>query len=121
VDSANARVSVWSRTSTSDPWQPQTTIGNGSGNAYDQFIYPYGATVTPDGLALYVSDPGNNWISVWTRASSADPWQAQTPLGTYGTGNDQVAGPAGLTLAADGLALYIADQANRRIAIWIYA
>jgi hypothetical protein len=64
-DSGNHRIAVWTRATTSAAWQAQTPLGNGEGQDDNQFYYPRGVAVTADGLALYVSDSGNQRIAIW--------------------------------------------------------
>jgi sugar lactone lactonase YvrE len=107
------------RVTTSAAWQAQTPLGNGEGAADNQFYFPFGVAVTADGLALYVGDRGNNRIAVWTRADTSAAWQAQTPLGNgQGSADNQFYRPNGVAVTADGLALYVADSGNHRIAVW---
>jgi DNA-binding beta-propeller fold protein YncE len=119
ADLENSRIAVWTRGTRNDPWQAQTPLGNGDGQAIDQFNYPSGVAVTADELALYVADTSNRRIAVWTRATTSAAWQAQSPLGNGdGTAIDQFNLPYGVAVTADGLALYVADNFNQRIAVW---
>jgi DNA-binding beta-propeller fold protein YncE len=119
VDYDNNRVSVWTRpNATSTAWTHSVNIGS-SGSGDDQFDTPYGLTISPDGLTLFVADSGNDRISVWTRPDTASTsWTHQTNFGTSGSGDDQLDQPEGLSLSPDLLTLWIADANNARISIW---
>ncbi|MFM9108242.1 MAG: NHL repeat-containing protein [Chloroflexota bacterium] len=115
--STSAQVSIWTRASTSAAWTQQTTIGSYGTNA-DQFNYPSFLLVSPDNLTLYVSDAGNNWISIWSRPSTSANWTWQANVGSVGAGDANFNAPAGIALSPDQLTLYVADAYNFRISIW---
>jgi DNA-binding beta-propeller fold protein YncE len=117
ADNNNKRIGVWKRPDTNTAWAAQTPLGS-SGTGNDQFNTPYGVAISTDGLELYVADAGNPRIAVWTRTSTTDAWTAQTPLGSYGTGNNQFSSPVGVAISTDGLTLYVSDNFNHRISVW---
>ena len=46
------------------------------------------------------------------------PWRPQTTFGTRGTGPNQLRGPFGVAVSADGQTAWVADTNNDRIAVW---
>jgi choline-sulfatase len=119
ADTMNNRISVWTRSTSTDlVWTAQTTFGV-DGSAADQFSSPAGVRISPDGLSAYVADLGNNRISVWTRTTSTGTdWTNQTTFGTVGSGASNLRLPDDLFLSSDGLTMWIADMGNNRISIW---
>ena len=118
LDKGLPGVSVWKRPNVSSAWAFDSTIGNGTGDGNDQFQQPYAFAMSSNELEMYFSDWYSARIEVWTRTSTSAPWTASAPLGSYGTGTDQFAGPGGLTLSADNLELYVADTDGYRVCQW---
>ncbi|MGI9254713.1 MAG: NHL repeat-containing protein [Thermomicrobiales bacterium] len=97
---------------TAGVWQPQTLVGGTSGSAADQFISPVKVWASADLLTMWVSDPPNTRISVWTRPTADSPsWSHQTNFGAtiYGGGS----------AVADGLTVLVAFGPSNRIEQWI--
>lgn len=108
----NARISQWATNGT-DPWAHVTNVGS-SGSGADQFSMPLGVTLSADMLELYIADTGNNRVSIWTRATSGDPFTAATALSGFSS-------PKGLVLSSDGLTLYVTDFGANRVVAWARA
>lgn len=118
ADSGNDRISVWTRPSSTSAWTPQTTFGS-DGAGTSNFSNPHRVAVSRDTLTVWVSDTGNNRISVWTRPNAnSTAWSSQTTFGSGGAGTGNVNEPIGLAVAADGRTVVIADADNDRIAVW---
>jgi tripartite motif-containing protein 71 len=118
ADSANDRISVWTRPSSTSAWTPQATFGS-DGAGPNNFSNPNRVAVSQDTLMVWVSDTGNNRISVWTRQNAnSTAWSNQTTFGSAGAGTGNVNSPVGLTVAPDGRPLLIADADNDRISVW---
>ena len=122
ADSGNHRISVWTRSTTSDNnWANPTTFGS-QGSGPSNFVYPWGVAVTPNGLTALVADYMNNRISIWTR--SVDPsagWTHQTTFGSFGndgTAPENLNKPMGLAVSANGRTVWVADTMNNRISVW---
>ncbi|MFM9105366.1 MAG: hypothetical protein ACKOWF_01550 [Chloroflexota bacterium] len=115
-------IAVWARASLTAAYQAQPPVGSGPGTSSSQLTYPGGVAVTADGLEMYIGDTANNRVAVWTRATQAATWAAQSPLGNgQGSANDQFSAPNKVVLANDGLTMFVADSSNNRIAIWTRA
>ncbi|MFM9105830.1 MAG: sulfatase-like hydrolase/transferase [Chloroflexota bacterium] len=119
ADTANNRISIWTRATTGDlNWTAQTTFGS-DGSATNQLKTPFGVRIAPDGLSAYVADFSNNRISVWTRTTATGTdWTNQTTFGTDGSGASNLKQPNDLYLSSDGLTMWIADLGNNRVSIW---
>ncbi|MGI9253860.1 MAG: NHL repeat-containing protein [Thermomicrobiales bacterium] len=119
VDKNNNRVTVWTRASLSANWAAQAQMTNGAGSANDQVSNPYGIAMAPNSLELYITDPGNYRVAVWTRVTTSGSWYAQNPIGNgYGSNNDQFNAPRGVAISPDGLELYVADKSSDRVSVW---
>ncbi|MFT4039764.1 MAG: hypothetical protein QM692_16405 [Thermomicrobiales bacterium] len=71
ADSANDRISVWSRpTASSAAWSPLTTFGT-SGSGPANFANPTGIALSPDDSVAWIADYSNDRISVWAAACPA--------------------------------------------------
>lgn len=119
ADYANDRVSIWTRPdSNSTAWANRTAFGS-TGSGGSQLNGPCDVALSADELTVWVADFANNRISAWSRpnAASAD-WTNQTTVGRRGTDVNQLRGPAGVAISADGQTLGVVDSLNDRIAIW---
>jgi len=119
ADSANHRISVWTRESTSaTTWTPSTTFGT-EGNGVGNLRYPNAVTASADGLTAWVSDIGNDRISVWARDPlTPTTWTNTTTFGSYGSELENFSGPGGIAVSTYGRTAWVADYYNHRIAIW---
>jgi DNA-binding beta-propeller fold protein YncE len=116
ADTNNFRMSVWIRSGpSSTDWANQTTFGIGSvGNASDQFRYPNGIVVSGDGLTAYVTDTGNDRVSVWTRSSaSSTDWENKTTFSLNALNR-----PYDIAVSGDDKTAFVADEGNHRISVW---
>lgn len=119
ADAFNYRVSVWARSDAASlDWFPVTSFGS-RGSGMGELSLPSDVTVTGDGLTAVVADSNNDRGSVWTRpgAGSVD-WTNVAVVGSRGSGPDQFSDPRGVTVAPDGLTLWVADSGNNRISAW---
>jgi DNA-binding beta-propeller fold protein YncE len=118
ADAGNDRISVWTRPDTATEWANQITFGS-TGTDANQFLYPNGLAVSPDGLTVWVADLANYRISVWTRPDAASlDWQPKTTFGSEGANADQFGLPYDVAAAPDGLTVWVTDRLNQRISIW---
>lgn len=117
ADYNNSCVTIFTRPdAASTTWTQGASFANSGSEALN---YPGGIALSPDDLALYVADSSNNRVSIWTRPLVASQtWTYAASFGSYGTGNGQFNIPAGLTLAPNGLTLWIADAQNNRVQVW---
>ncbi|MFM9105712.1 MAG: NHL repeat-containing protein [Chloroflexota bacterium] len=70
ADTNNYRIAVWTRATATSAWQAATPLGNGQGQASNQFDAPQTLALPADGLEFFVVDsggevPGNNRITAW--------------------------------------------------------
>ena len=88
--------------------------GNGSGNAANQLINPWGVAFDTSGN-IYVSDTNNNRIQKWVPGASS----GITVAGGNGVGSEanQLSSPRGLAIDSVGN-IYVADFFNNRIQKW---
>lgn len=116
ADHGNKRISIWTRTSTSNTnWENTTTFGS-EGIKPNQFSVPNCVVFSSDGLTIYVSD-GDSRISVWNRPhAGSTSWSNVTTFGEYGSGLGTFHRPDGLALSGDERTLYIAD--GNGVMIW---
>lgn len=119
ADSANDRISVWSRPSAgSTAWANLATFGS-TGPAADRIKNPRGVAVTPNGLMALVADTDHHQMTVWTRPSAGSTdWTRQTAFGSYGTGDNQFDYPIGGAISPDGLTAWAVDYRHSRISVW---
>ena len=82
------------------------TRGSGQG----QLNQPYGVAVR--GNLLYVSDMGNNRISVFDLNGTF-----QGTFGSAGTGNGQLRKPMAITIDSAGR-LYVCENTGERVTVW---
>ncbi len=113
ADEGNDRISIW--TKTRGGWQLQATIGSKLFQR-DIFDHPNGVAISPDGKTIWVADTENFRIAVWTKTGGA--WRPQTTFGSFGSGDDRLDHPFGVTAAADGKTVWVADTINDRMAVW---
>ena len=111
--SDNNRVAVWTKDGGS--WRSQTTFGSG-GDGPDEFRNPHGVAVATDGQTVWLADRNNNRVAVWTTAGGN--WRPQRLIGDNGSGRGEFRAPGGVAISADGLAVWVADTENDRIAVW---
>jgi DNA-binding beta-propeller fold protein YncE len=120
ADHGHNRVSVWGRPSAgSTVWGHKGNFGT-LGSGPNDLHGPTGVAVDQDGLTAWVSDYGNNRISVWERSNaSSDTWINQTTFGAPGSGANSIDQPLGLAVSPDGLTAWICDNhGNQRVSIW---
>jgi DNA-binding beta-propeller fold protein YncE len=122
ADAGNSRVSIWTRpNATSIDWTNLTVFGtNGSG--VGQFSVPRHLAVSSDELTVWVGDRDNNRVSVWTRLNTASiVWTNVTTFGDPpgGSGPSQFNDPQGVAVADDGQRVWVADEDNSRISVWV--
>ncbi|MFM9105230.1 MAG: hypothetical protein ACKOWF_00850, partial [Chloroflexota bacterium] len=120
ADTENNRVSVWTRPdAASTSWSNQTTFGS-VGSLPDEFLEPIGVAASGDALTLWITEFGNNRVSIWTRPDAASTaWTNATTFGSGpGDSPESFYGPADLALSPDGLTVWIADNGNQRISVW---
>lgn len=122
ADTFNNRVSIWTRpNAASTAWTNQTTFGTG-GSGVGQFSFPRHLAVSSDELTVWVGDRDNNRVSVWTRPNAASiAWTNVTTFGDPpgGSGPNQFNDPQGVAVADDGQTVWVADEDNSRISVWI--
>lgn len=96
TDTHNHRVSVWTRNGTS--YTPFATFGSivSIGSSDNQFYFPRKTFVGPDGK-IYVSDQGNDRISVWSLNNGT--YTHVTNFGSYGSANNQLNAPSGVFIS----------------------
>jgi DNA-binding beta-propeller fold protein YncE len=117
TDQLGNRVSIWFRSTTSEPFAWQTSFGT-QGSGWGQFTYPTGIAFFTNQL-LYVTDYNNNRVTIWQRSSAtATDWNQFGSFGTSGSGVDEFSAPAPLVIAADGRTISVVDSGNNRISIW---
>ncbi|MFM9106912.1 MAG: NHL repeat-containing protein [Chloroflexota bacterium] len=123
ADKGNSRISVWTRPDTGankTAWANETTFG-GAGSSADKFDQPTGVAVTANGLTVWVSDQLNNRVSVWTRpdtGANKKDWRNQATYGNgAGAASDQFLAPLGITVAQNGLTMWVSDY-NYRVSQW---
>ena len=87
-------------------WKRIYARGSGQG----QLNQPYGVAVR--GNLLYVSDMGNNRISVFDLNGAF-----QGTFGSAGAGNGQLRKPMAITIDATGR-LYVCENTGERITVW---
>jgi DNA-binding beta-propeller fold protein YncE len=80
------------------------------GSAQGQLNQPYGVAVR--GNLLYVSDMGNNRISVFDLNGAF-----QGTFGSAGTGNGQLRKPMAITIDSAGR-IYVCENTGERITVW---
>jgi hypothetical protein len=122
---SNSRVMVWTRSSaTATDWAWAYNVpGDGTGIDGDgpaEFERTYDVDLIDNELTMYVTDIGNNRISVWTRTSIANTntWQHAYNFGTVGESSNQLSSPEAIAFSSDLLTTFVADQNNDRVAIW---
>ncbi|MFM9108578.1 MAG: hypothetical protein ACKOWF_17970 [Chloroflexota bacterium] len=115
-----SQVSIWTRPdAASTAWTFQTAFGT-PGSGPGQFLDTLGIAAAPNGLTVWVADPGNNRISVWTRPDAASTvWSNVTTFGTVGSGASQLKDPVGVAVSSDTRTAWVADNGNQRISVWI--
>jgi len=114
ADRGNNRIVGWSRpNSGSTNWTYLAQFGS-SGSGDSNFSSPNDVTVGPDTLTMWIADTGNNRVSIWTRATSGDPFTTSTTLNGFSS-------PKGLVLSSDGLTLYVTDFGANRVVAWARA
>ncbi|MFT4037897.1 MAG: NHL repeat-containing protein [Thermomicrobiales bacterium] len=117
VEYAAHRVSVWARADLVSAWAAVTTFGT-NGTGIGNLKNPSELWVSADTLTVWVSDSGNNRISVWSRPDLLGAWTNIYTIGALGTNDDQFTKPYGVALSADERTLWVADTGNNRISIW---
>jgi surface protein len=105
-------------TSQAQTYVPNTTFG-GLGLGSNEFNYPYGVNVTPDGK-IFVADYYNHRISVWTQSGNAFGNLTTFGNGTSGSDLDQFYQPTGVTVGTDDK-IFVADFNNHRISVWTHS
>ncbi|MDQ2653809.1 MAG: hypothetical protein M3Z20_12305 [Chloroflexota bacterium] len=119
VDHGHNRISVWGRPSAgSTVWGHKGNFG-ALGSGPNDLHGPTGVAVDQDGLTAWVSDYGNDRISVWERPNAgSDTWSNETIFGASGSANG-VDQPLGLAVSPDGLTAWICDNhGTQRVSIW---
>ncbi|NLE96205.1 MAG: 6-bladed beta-propeller [Dehalococcoidia bacterium] len=109
ADTDNHRVAVLSSTET------VLHVLDGHDAGSDNFQYPSGIAVAPDGNTLYIADTYNHCVHIYTLAEGT--YGHTETIGDYeipGTGNGQFNNPYGVAVGPDG-SVYVADTSNRRI------
>ncbi len=119
ADYNNKRIVIWTRQdASSTTWSYSTRFGSqGSGDAF--FTGPTGIAVSADTLTVWVADPSNYRIAVWTRPdTSSTSWSHSTNFGTQGSGDTNFSLPRAIAVSEDTLTVWVADYNNNRIVIW---
>lgn len=113
------RITVWKRDSAaSTEWSFHSSFGS-PGRGANQFDFPSGLAVSPDGLIVWVGDANNRRVSIWRRNDGNDTeWEPWTTFGDGGSGPDDINLPNGVTISPDTLKIWVCDTANDRISIW---
>ena len=75
-----------------------------------EFIFPRGIAIT--GEVVFVSDRENNRVQKFTTHG-----KFLSMFGSRGSGDGQLLGPQGLTIAPDGM-IYVSDRHNHRIVVF---
>ncbi|MGI9252204.1 MAG: NHL repeat-containing protein [Thermomicrobiales bacterium] len=114
-DTGNARISIWTRDTSSPTWNPKTIFGSW-GVGITQFKRPLGLAPSSDGQSLLIADADLDAITVWVKVAGA--WQPDVRFGAEGAGADKFAAPQDVALTADALTAFIADRDNNRVSIW---
>jgi DNA-binding beta-propeller fold protein YncE len=114
-DRGNDRVAVWTKTEPTG-WANLTTFGS-LGSGPGQFDSPSGVALSADGETIWVSDRGNDRVSVWTKTGPTG-WANLTTFGSLGSGPGQFDSPSGVALSADGETVWVSDRGNDRVAVW---
>ena len=103
---------------TSKIWSNLTTFG-AFGSGPSQFDTPFGVATSPDGLTVWVSDFGNDRISVWARPdASSIAWENKTTFGAEGSASNQLQAPYPVAVSPDTLTVWVPDSGNGRISVW---
>ncbi|MFM9106755.1 MAG: NHL repeat-containing protein [Chloroflexota bacterium] len=114
ADRKNHRVAIWTRANTSTTtWTNPGFIGSGPGSGATEFNAPYGVALSASGTTLFVSDRGNNRVSVWTRSGAV--WSHSL---NFATAAGNLSQPQGIAVNAAGSIAWIADAGNNRIVVW---
>ena len=119
ADSANHRISVWTRpNANSTNWSHQTNFGS-QGSGPDQFNQPSDVAVSNDSRTVWVTEYASNRVSVWTRPNAnSEAWSPLTTFGESGNGLSQFHSPTELSISADNTTIWIVDENNNRVSTW---
>ncbi len=111
ADYSNNRVTIWTRSGQN--WVYSDVIGGVNG--------PCQPSITSDGSRIFIPEYGANLVKIWSFMT--DHWDVEgtVPGPTPPSLENQLNGPYGTALSADGKTLYIADYVNNRIAVWKYS
>ncbi|MDQ2653591.1 MAG: NHL repeat-containing protein, partial [Chloroflexota bacterium] len=119
ADMRNNRVVVWARADVSSPWAFSAQIGSGvAGSGNNDFDHPIGIAASPDGLTVWVVDNYNHRVVVWERPDASSPWEYSAQFGSFGTGNDNLNRPYGVSVSPDELTVWVVDSDNQRVVVW---
>lgn len=120
TDVWNDRVVIWARADASSQWAYSAQFGSfGAGN--DNLNRPYGVSVSPDELTVWVVDSGNQRVVVWTRPDAdSTVWTFSTKFGSGGDGDGEFGQPQGVAVLPDGLTAWVSDVAptSTGVSIW---
>ncbi len=119
TETANNRVSVWTRPNiSSSTWTSVAQFGT-SGSGLGNLGSPTGVTVSSDTLTAYVTDFLNDRVSIWTRPdANSTSWSNVTTFGTQGFGPSNFVRPNDVALTPDELTLLVTDGQLSRVCIW---
>ncbi|MFM9105425.1 MAG: beta-propeller fold lactonase family protein [Chloroflexota bacterium] len=113
ADTGNNRISVWANAG--GTWSPLGTFGL-PGAATGQLNQPVAVYAAASERTAWVTDTGNNRISVWTRAGG---WWSNTDTFGFGPGASaqEFDVPTGVWAAADGRTVWVTDR-NDHVSVW---
>jgi len=119
MDTTNSRVSIWTRpNASSTTWSFSTKFGtNGTGNS--NLSIPVNVAISPDELSAWISDSGNQRITIWNRPdTSSTTWSYSAKFGSFGSAPTTFNQPYWVAISPDTLVAWVVDKNNARISIW---
>ncbi|MFM8593384.1 MAG: hypothetical protein ACKOCK_03220 [Chloroflexota bacterium] len=105
-------LTIWTRASTStNTWAYSQTL------VQQFFNDPWGVTLSPDQLTLFVVSRYNNRVNTFMRSTTADSWgQLGGTIQAYDA--NAFYHPSHVSISPNGLEAYVSDTRNDRINVW---